>query len=112
MFEYLYEWIQNIAFYMILVTALLEAFPVSSYKKYIRFFTGMILVLLLATPILKICGMEVRISEMFDSRIYDREMERIKEVTRYLEEVELDDYVEIVEERRDGSKNGVEDIHP
>ncbi len=108
MFDYLYEWIQNIAFYMILVTVLLEALPVNSYKKYIRFFTGMILVLLLAGPILKLCGMEVKISEAFDSRTYDREMEKIKEATRYLEEVEVDDYVE---EKPDESENGVEDTH-
>lgn len=112
MFEYLYEWIQNITFYMILVTVFLEVLPNNSYKKYIRLFTGMTLVLLLSTPILKICGMEARVSEVFESRTYDRKIEKIKETTRYLEDVELYDYVERVEERQNESKNGVEDIRP
>ena len=40
MFDYIYEWIQNIAFYLVLVTAVLHAVPNKDYKKYIRFFTG------------------------------------------------------------------------
>ena len=47
MFEYLYEWTQNIAFYLILTTAVFHALPATSYKKYIRFFTGMILILMI-----------------------------------------------------------------
>lgn len=40
MFDYIYEWIQNIAFYLVLVTAVLHAVPNKDYKKYIRFFYG------------------------------------------------------------------------
>ena len=58
MFEYLYEWMKNIAFYMVLITAVIHILPNSDYKKYIRFFTGMVLVVMLATPLLKIFGME------------------------------------------------------
>ena len=38
MLEYIYEWIGNIAFYMIMVTAVLHLLPNSDYQKYIRFF--------------------------------------------------------------------------
>ena len=40
MFEYLYEWMQNIAFYMIMVTFIMHVIPNSDYKRYIRFFGG------------------------------------------------------------------------
>ena len=41
MFAYLYEWIRNVAFYLVLVTALLHVLPRSGYQKYIRFAENM-----------------------------------------------------------------------
>ena len=58
MLDFIYEWIQNIAFYLILITVLLHMLPDSDYKKYIRFFTGLILILLLITPVLKLLHIE------------------------------------------------------
>ena len=68
MFEYLYEWMKNIAFYMVLITAVIHILPNSDYKKYIRFFTGMVLVVMLATPLLKIFGMEHPLGSLYDSK--------------------------------------------
>lgn len=51
------EWIQNIAVFLIVSAAVLHAVPGEDYRKYIRFFTGLILILLLAGPILEISGM-------------------------------------------------------
>ena len=50
MLEYIYEWMENIAFYMVLVTAVMHLLPDSDYQKYVRFFTGLTLVVLLLTP--------------------------------------------------------------
>ena len=58
MFDYLYEWIQNIAFYLVLVTAVLHAVPNKAYKKYVRFFTGLVLILMIITPVLRLFGTE------------------------------------------------------
>lgn len=63
MFDYIYEWLQNIAFYLVLVTAVLHAVPDRDYKKYIRFFTGLVLILMLLTPVLKVFGTEIRIED-------------------------------------------------
>ena len=57
MFDYIYEWVRNIACYMVLVTAFIQIVPGNDYKKYIRFFTGIILIILLMTPVLKLLGM-------------------------------------------------------
>lgn len=58
MFEYLYEWLQNLSFYLILVTAVTYVLPSNSYRKYIRFFTGLVLILMLLTPVLSLFGMK------------------------------------------------------
>ena len=44
--EAIYNWLEQLACYLILVTAVLHALPDSGYKKYIRFFTGLILSLI------------------------------------------------------------------
>ena len=54
MFNYFYEWLRNLAFYMVLVTAVLQLIPNRSYEKYIRFFCGLILVILLLTPVMRV----------------------------------------------------------
>ncbi|MDY5846959.1 MAG: stage III sporulation protein AF [Bariatricus sp.] len=87
MFSYLYEWMSNLAFYMILVTAILQVIPDKSYEKYIRFFCGLILVVLLMTPVMKIldAGFTGRIQSAV--RIFDsKEMEDLQEEARRMEE--------------------------
>ncbi len=88
MFQYLYEWIGNIAFYMVMVTAVLHLLPNSDYQKYIRFFTGLVLVILLITPVLKIFGMDHQLTDLYDSKEYQEQMKRIEESSAFLEEIQ------------------------
>lgn len=87
MLEYIYVWIGNIAFYMIMVTAVLHLLPNSDYQKYIRFFTGLVLVILLATPILKIFGMEKDLVNLYDSSAYQEQMKKIEESSEFLNNI-------------------------
>ena len=48
----IYSWVKNIVAFYILMTAVLHLLPKSSYQKYVRFFGGLLLVVLLLTPIL------------------------------------------------------------
>lgn len=63
MFEYLYEWLQNISYYLILVTAVTYVLPSNSYRKYIRLFTGLVLILMLLTPVFNLFGEKTYIYE-------------------------------------------------
>lgn len=54
MFEGIYEWLKDLAYYVILVTALFHMIPGEVYQKYIRFFTGLVMVVLLLSPILQL----------------------------------------------------------
>ena len=56
MFEGLYQWLQNISFYLILVNAVTYILPANSYRKYIRFFTGLVLIMMILTPMLNLFG--------------------------------------------------------
>lgn len=86
MLEYFYQWLQNIAFYLVIITAVIQMIPNNSYKKYIRFFTGLILILMMAEPFMQAVGMGKTFSELYDNAEYRQEIRRIEEKTKYLNE--------------------------
>ncbi|HIY55799.1 MAG TPA: stage III sporulation protein AF [Candidatus Dorea merdavium] len=88
MFAYLYEWIRNVAFYLVLVTALLHVLPRSGYQKYIRFFTGLVLILLVLAPVLKLFQME---EELRDAYRDDSWLEQLEEIEG-VEEIQIGDH--------------------
>ena len=93
MTEGLYQWVENIAFYMVFMTAALHLIPGDGYRKYLKFFTGLLLILLVLSPVLKIAGMEKTFREVFEKYTYEEELQRIEEKTKYLEEVRPEDYL-------------------
>ena len=84
MFDYLYEWIQNIAFYLIMITAVMHLIPNPEYKRYIRFFTGLVLVVMLTAPLLKLMGMEGSWRELYETQEYQRQLKKMEEAAKYL----------------------------
>lgn len=87
MFEYLYEWMKSIAYFMILVTILMHVIPDQGYQKYIRFFTGALLVILLLSPIWKLIGMGENLQKIYQGSVYEETVERIQEAGSYLKEM-------------------------
>lgn len=83
---YLYEWIENVAVYMVIITVAMQMVPNNSYKKYIRFFTGLILIIMMSGPILKIFGMEQELEEFYKSAEYEQKVKEIEGATKYLED--------------------------
>lgn len=71
--EIIGEWIQNISVFLIVSAAVLHAVPGKEYKKYIRFFTGLILILLLAKPALELSGMAGRFETIYRENQYEGE---------------------------------------
>ena len=116
MFHYLYEWVKNISFYLVLITALLHVLPDSGYKRYIRFFTGIVMMLMMMTPILNILGMDGQIDNFYKSREYEAKIKEIEESTRYIDESTADDILrdmqetlsEDTDEHERGKKSNIE----
>lgn len=52
--EWLMQWVENLAFYFIFLSALVHFIPGREERKYIRFFMGILLILLILEPILEI----------------------------------------------------------
>lgn len=63
--EALYQWIKNLAVFYILLSAVLHLVPQGAYEKYVRFFMGLLLILLMSTPVFSLLGKGSHILDSF-----------------------------------------------
>ena len=73
-----------------IVHVAIQLIPNNSYKKYIRFYTGLMLIVLLSGPILKVFGMEQNFKDIYNSAEYKRQIREMEEATKYLEDITLE----------------------
>lgn len=70
-----YNWVKNLAFSAILSTAVLQMIPDQGFQKYVRFFTGLLMVSMLILPIFKVTGKENIFTDIYKSREYREQLE-------------------------------------
>ena len=90
MFDYIYDWLWNFVCYMVLMTALIQALPENTYQKYLKFFFSLILVLILATPVFRLLGMEQRFQEIYQDAEYRRVIREMEQASDYVKQREQD----------------------
>lgn len=88
MFTYIYDWIKNLVFYLILITMLMQVIPDSDYKKYIRFFAGLVMILLLTKPVLYVFHMEDEFDRLYHSLEYRQNVKEIERAGEKFQSVE------------------------
>lgn len=93
MFEYIYEWIQNLTFYLVIITAVMQIVPGNSYHKYIKFFSGLVMILLMLTPILKLTNMDTRFQDLYENKTYEQEKRAIEKQEEYLKDLNILDFL-------------------
>lgn len=69
MTEALYSWVESLVCYYILLSAVTKLLPDNSFKKYIQYYLGLLLILVMLAPVFQVTGIQ-------------------KEIDRYVEEVE------------------------
>ena len=79
MLEEVYKWIQNIAVYLVVVTAMLHAVPGKDYERYIRFFSGLVLIVLIFMPVLSVFGMKETFGAIYSNQVYEKERKELEE---------------------------------
>lgn len=79
MFDFISEWLGNFAGYMILLTIIMHIVPNKEFQKYVRFLCGLIMILLMLSPVIEMMGMEERVWEIYESREYENVMEEFRE---------------------------------
>lgn len=104
MVSFLYEWIRTLTYFFVLVTAVLQILPESGYRRYIRFFTGLVLICLLLTPVLHLFGQESPVLEFFQSREYEEKLKEIEQKAKEQSQAGAD----IMEKERMQTTEGAE----
>ncbi|MBO5460643.1 MAG: stage III sporulation protein AF [Ruminococcus sp.] len=109
MLDWLYQWMKNIAYYMLLISAVLTVLTGKEYQKYIQFFSGLVLIILLVTPFFRVAGMEVSLEEIYQNKAYEQEMKEIEMMGKYFENVDILDFVpdEYIQEEKSTGKNTI-----
>lgn len=83
-----YEWIRNIVVFMILNTLIMNVFGDSNYKKYIRLVTGMILVIIVISPIIDFLRMSDKVDHLFEVSVFTADTSEFKSELKMMEEKE------------------------
>ncbi len=90
--SWLYDWIWNLVVYFILVTAVTSVLPGEQYRKYIRLFTGVMMILVMADPLLSLLNLDEKLLSAFEAESVRQQKEELKEEMEGMEGV-AEDYV-------------------
>lgn len=77
MTEALYTWLGNLVCYFILLCAVMNFLPDNSYKKYIQYYMGLLLILVILSPVFQITSMQEQIDSyiaQFEEQTEEREI--------------------------------------
>lgn len=78
-------WIQRIVIYVILITVLRSLAGKAQYQQFFRFVSGLVLILLLLSPLLHFFGGNVDIYQAISNYFYQQDMEEIEELMQSAE---------------------------
>ena len=96
--ENLFEWIRNIAYYLIFITVASNLLPNKKYEKYIRFFAGMVLILLVLKPVTGGLRLENTMAYYFESISIKKEAGELKGEISKMEDKRLKSLISGYEE--------------
>ncbi|MCI8484987.1 MAG: stage III sporulation protein AF [Lachnospiraceae bacterium] len=89
----IYVWVKNIVCFYILLTVVLHLLPKEGYQKYVRFFSGMLLMILIITPVLSLLGKEDVLLKRIDQAGFFQELDNLKLDTEHLEQTQKRAYL-------------------
>lgn len=68
-----YQWVRNLAVYYIILTALMHIVPSSQYGRYIRYFMGILLILIISSPLLNLLHLKEQMNGLFQKKMLEEE---------------------------------------
>lgn len=73
MTEMIYGWMKNLAFFFIFMTAVLNCLPDNRYRKYVRFFLGMLVIIVLARPLTEFLHLDETLEDVVSREMLEIE---------------------------------------
>src|SRR5690554_496004 len=103
----IYDWVRNTVIYLILNTIIMNLLGNSSYKKYVSIVSGMILLLIVLSPFLKLLNMEGIMDYYLNSNIYQIEARNFESELKLMEEKQRE---EVFADYKDNIRDQVEEL--
>lgn len=69
----IYEWMKNLAVFYIFLTAVMNLLPDRRYGEYIKFFMGLLLILLVLAPLLQLLNLKDSVGTLFQQKMLEEE---------------------------------------
>ena len=104
--EIVFGWLQDIAFYTLLMEVVLHVLPEQEQKKYLQFFMGIVLIILVISPALSAAGLDRQLDESYVRQTYDQELQEFQERQTAIEE----EYERRLEERVEEAAGELEEL--
>lgn len=93
-----YDWVKPIFYFSVFITILMQIVPGSKYKKYIRFFAGLLMIVLLLHPVLHLLQKGDIAEEILEEVMIQEQYQGINLKLEDLEENTKEYYEKIIEE--------------
>lgn len=90
---HIYTWVKNLVCFYLLLTVVLHLLPQKSYRKYVRFFAGMLLTILVVSPVLALMGNEEALRTKISQAEFFQDLDNIKLDTEHLEMTQKEIYL-------------------
>ncbi|MCI9525635.1 MAG: stage III sporulation protein AF [Lachnospiraceae bacterium] len=90
---YVFTWVKNLVCFYLLLTVVLHLLPRQSYRKYVRFFSGMLLTILVVSPVLSLLGNEEALREKISQAEFFQDLDNHKLDTEHLETTQKEIYL-------------------
>lgn len=90
---YIYNWVKNLVCFYLLLTVVQHLLPQKNYQKYVRFFSGMLLTILVVSPVLSLLGSEELLRQKISQMEFFQDMDNIKLDTEHLEMTQKEVYL-------------------
>ena len=74
----IYQWMKNLAFFHVLTTTVLHILPDKRYEQYIRLFMGLLLALMICTPVFALVGKSSELLNGFQKYYGEEEQARME----------------------------------
>lgn len=82
--SWIYEWMKTIVFYYIFVSIITNALPETRYQNYIKYFLGILFIVILLNPILKLLNLSETLDASYLQELFELEMERMEQEVRII----------------------------
>ncbi len=92
--EHVLEWIKTLIFFSLFVTLIMQLLPGDQYKKYVRFFAGMILIVLAVSPLFRLMNRSDIQHGLLEVLAYEQESSQLQMDFPYMEQQQQEYYQE------------------